>query len=175
MSQLLTDGEIDAALAELPHWHRAGQSLVRTIEAPTFPDAIALVDRVAVVAEEANHHPDIDIRWRKVTFALSTHSAGGITESDPALARRIDEEHGARVCSHPFVLPLTSSGCEDHDDVDGEDTDHVDGAEPGERSGTFDIPDRVLRRTQYPRNADQRDRGPARGDDAAPSDRAKGP
>ncbi|BDB59520.1 MULTISPECIES: 4a-hydroxytetrahydrobiopterin dehydratase [Rhodococcus] len=92
MSQLLTDGEIDAALAELPHWHRAGQSLVRTIEASTFPDAIALVDRVAVVAEEANHHPDIDIRWRKVTFALSTHSAGGITESDPALARRIDEE-----------------------------------------------------------------------------------
>ncbi len=50
MSQLLTDGEIDAALAELPHWHRAGRSLVRTIEAPTFPDAIALVDRVAVVA-----------------------------------------------------------------------------------------------------------------------------
>ncbi|MBS9373305.1 4a-hydroxytetrahydrobiopterin dehydratase [Rhodococcus sp. B50] len=92
MSQLLTDGEIDAALAELPHWHRTGQSLVRTIEAPTFPDAITLVDRVAVVAEEANHHPDIDIRWRKVTFALSTHSAGGITESDPALARRIDEE-----------------------------------------------------------------------------------
>ena len=81
-----------AALAELPHWRRTGQSLVRTIEAPTFPDAIALVDRVAVVAEEADHHPDIDIRWRKVIFAASTHSAGGITESDLVLARRIDEE-----------------------------------------------------------------------------------
>ena len=92
MPPLLTDGEIDAALAELPHWRRTGQSLVRTIEAPTFPDAIALVDRVAVVAEEADHHPDIDIRWRKVIFAASTHSAGGITESDLVLARRIDEE-----------------------------------------------------------------------------------
>ncbi|UYP20939.1 4a-hydroxytetrahydrobiopterin dehydratase [Rhodococcus sp. Z13] len=92
MAQLLTDGEIDTALADLSQWHRAGDALVRTIEAPTFLDAIALVDKVAVVAEEMNHHPDIDIRWRKVTFLLSTHSAGGITASDPALAHRIDQE-----------------------------------------------------------------------------------
>lgn len=91
MAQLLTDGEIDAALSDLPQWRRAGASLVRTIEAPTFPEAIALVGEVAVVAEELDHHPDIDIRWRKVTFALSTHSAGGITASDPELARRIDD------------------------------------------------------------------------------------
>ncbi|MFD6857411.1 4a-hydroxytetrahydrobiopterin dehydratase [Rhodococcus sp. NPDC060086] len=90
MAQLLTDGEIDAALSDLPHWHRAGDALVRTIESPTFPDAITLVGRVADVAEEANHHPDIDIRWRKVTYSLSTHSAGGITAADPDLARRID-------------------------------------------------------------------------------------
>ncbi|MEE2035117.1 4a-hydroxytetrahydrobiopterin dehydratase [Rhodococcus chondri] len=90
MAQLLTDGEIDAALSELPHWRRAGNALVRTIESPTFPDAITLVNRVADAAEEANHHPDIDIRWRKVTYTLSTHSAGGITASDPELARRID-------------------------------------------------------------------------------------
>lgn len=90
MTQLLTDGEIDAALSELPHWHRAGAAIVRTIEAPSFPEAIALVDQVAEAAEEADHHPDIDIRWRKVTYTLCTHSAGGITESDPELARRID-------------------------------------------------------------------------------------
>lgn len=88
---MLTDGEIDTALAELPQWHRAGESLVRTIEAPTFPAAIAFVDEVALLAEDADHHPDIDIRWRKVTFTLSTHTAGGITALDPALARRIDD------------------------------------------------------------------------------------
>jgi 4a-hydroxytetrahydrobiopterin dehydratase len=90
MAQLLTDGEIVAALSELPHWHRAGDALVRTIESPTFPEAIALVNRVAEAAEESNHHPDIDIRWRKVTYTLTTHSAGGITASDPEFARRID-------------------------------------------------------------------------------------
>lgn len=99
MAQLLTDGEIDTALADLSQWHRAGDALVRTIEAPTFLDAIALVDKVAVVAEEMNHHPDIDIRWRTVTFTLTTHSAGGLTERDFALAARIDQaaaRHGAR-------------------------------------------------------------------------------
>ncbi|WP_068163373.1 4a-hydroxytetrahydrobiopterin dehydratase [Rhodococcus phenolicus] len=94
MAELLSDTEIDAALAALPGWSRVGNSLVRTIESATFPDAVALVSRVAEVAEEANHHPDIDIRWRKVTYTLSTHSAGGITASDPALARRIDSLAG---------------------------------------------------------------------------------
>jgi len=94
MAQLLTDGEIDAALSDLPHWHRAGDALVRTVESATFPEAIALVGRVAEAAEEVNHHPDIDIRWRRVTYSLSTHSAGGITAADPALARRIDELAG---------------------------------------------------------------------------------
>ena len=91
MAQLLTDGEIDAALSELPHWRRSGAALIRTIEAPTFPDAIALVDKVAEAAEESDHHPDIDIRWRKVTYSLCTHSSGGITESDAEMARRIDQ------------------------------------------------------------------------------------
>ena len=94
MAELLSDTEIDAALAELPGWTREGNSLVRTIESATFPNAIALVSRVAEAAEEANHHPDIDIRWRKVTYTLSTHSAGGITASDSALAHRIDSLAG---------------------------------------------------------------------------------
>ncbi|MFD6673853.1 4a-hydroxytetrahydrobiopterin dehydratase [Rhodococcus zopfii] len=94
MADLLSDTEIDAALTGLPGWSREGNSLVRTIESATFPDAIALVSRVTEAAEEANHHPDIDIRWRKVTYRLSTHSAGGITAADPALARRIDSLAG---------------------------------------------------------------------------------
>ncbi len=57
---------------------------------PAFRDAIKLVDQVADAAEEMNHHPDIDIRWRTVTFTLSTHSMGGVTDLDISLARRID-------------------------------------------------------------------------------------
>jgi 4a-hydroxytetrahydrobiopterin dehydratase len=59
---------------------------------------IAIVDDIAVVAEELDHHPDVDIRWRKLTFTLSTRSKGGVTERDLELARRIDgiaERHGA--------------------------------------------------------------------------------
>ncbi|MGK8522289.1 4a-hydroxytetrahydrobiopterin dehydratase [Nocardia asteroides] len=87
---LLSDIEIAEALTELPDWTRSGNTLVRTVEAPTFPAGIELVRRVAEVAEEADHHPDIDIRWRKVTFRLSTHSAGGLTALDVALAHQID-------------------------------------------------------------------------------------
>lgn len=90
MAELLTDTEVAEALRALPHWERDGNAIVRTVELPTFPDAVALVDRVAEIAEARNHHPDIDIRWRRVTFVCSTHSAGGITELDAALAREID-------------------------------------------------------------------------------------
>ncbi|MGY1900573.1 4a-hydroxytetrahydrobiopterin dehydratase [Nocardia gipuzkoensis] len=87
---LLSDTEIAEALTELPDWIRSGDNLVRTVQAPTFPAGIELVRRVAEAAEEADHHPDIDIRWRKVTFSLSTHSAGGLTALDVALAHEID-------------------------------------------------------------------------------------
>ncbi|WP_137726224.1 4a-hydroxytetrahydrobiopterin dehydratase [Prescottella subtropica] len=90
MAELLSDPEIDSALTDLPHWRRDGASLVRAIESAGFPAAITLVDRVAEAAESLNHHPDIDIRWRTVTYTLSTHSAGGITTADLELARRID-------------------------------------------------------------------------------------
>ncbi|QBJ97740.1 4a-hydroxytetrahydrobiopterin dehydratase [Rhodococcus sp. ABRD24] len=91
MAEILPDAEIDTALTNLPNWRRADGALVRTVESASFPDAIALVGRVAEAAESADHHPDIDIRWRRVTYSLSTHSAGGITKLDLALARRIDE------------------------------------------------------------------------------------
>jgi 4a-hydroxytetrahydrobiopterin dehydratase len=90
MAELLSESDITAALADLPKWQREGTSLTQTIECPDFPAAIAFVDRVAVVAEEADHHPDIDIRWRTVTFTLSTHSEGGLTGLDVTLAHRID-------------------------------------------------------------------------------------
>ncbi|RDI52988.1 4a-hydroxytetrahydrobiopterin dehydratase [Nocardia mexicana] len=87
---LLTDDEIATALGELPDWTRTGNSIARTIEAPSFLAGIELVRRVAGAAEAANHHPDIDIRWRRVTFTLSTHSEGGLTRLDAALAQEID-------------------------------------------------------------------------------------
>ncbi|NLE81218.1 MAG: 4a-hydroxytetrahydrobiopterin dehydratase [Rhodococcus sp.] len=90
MAELLSDGLIDTALAELPDWHRSGDSIVRTVESPSFPEAIALVVKVAEMAESAGHHPDIDVRWRKVTYTLSTHSSGGITQRDLDLAAQID-------------------------------------------------------------------------------------
>ncbi|KAA0022616.1 4a-hydroxytetrahydrobiopterin dehydratase [Antrihabitans cavernicola] len=87
---LLTDSELSDGLADLPDWTRSGDSISRAIEAPTFPDAIELVRKVADEAETAQHHPDIDIRWRTVTFVLSTHSDGGLTAKDLALAATID-------------------------------------------------------------------------------------
>jgi 4a-hydroxytetrahydrobiopterin dehydratase len=78
-------------LDELPEWDGDGTQITRTVQLGSFMDAIAVVDRVAVVAEEMDHHPDIDIRWRTLTFRCSTHSAGKVTDRDFALARRIDE------------------------------------------------------------------------------------
>jgi 4a-hydroxytetrahydrobiopterin dehydratase len=86
----LTDAEIAAALERLPGWAREGSAIVRRYTFPAFAEGIRFVDRVAVLADAADHHPDIDIRWTTVTMALSTHSAGGITAKDVALAGRID-------------------------------------------------------------------------------------
>jgi 4a-hydroxytetrahydrobiopterin dehydratase len=75
----------------LPEWEDDDTAITRTVQLGSFMDAIAVVDRVAVVAEEMDHHPDIDIRWRTLTFRCSTHSAGKVTDRDHELARRIDE------------------------------------------------------------------------------------
>jgi 4a-hydroxytetrahydrobiopterin dehydratase len=92
MADLLDDAAISAALDDLPGWERDGDALVRTAKLPSFPAAIEVVDRVAEIAEERNHHPDIDIRWRTLLFRCSTHSAGGITALDVDLARAISEQ-----------------------------------------------------------------------------------
>jgi 4a-hydroxytetrahydrobiopterin dehydratase len=88
--RLLSATELHAALAERPHWGVRGGVLVRSVEAPTYAAGIALVDAVAAVADEVDHHPDIDIRWTTVTFLLTTHYKGGITTNDLDLADRID-------------------------------------------------------------------------------------
>jgi len=89
MADLLDDDAVTEALHELPDWTRDGDALVLTAQLPSFPAAIAVVDRVAETAETADHHPDIDIRWRTLTFRCSTHSAGGITDKDVRLAGAI--------------------------------------------------------------------------------------
>jgi 4a-hydroxytetrahydrobiopterin dehydratase len=90
MRQKLSDLEIQRALGGLAGWSRRGDALVKTYAFDKFADGIAFVGRVARVADEMNHHPDIDIRYTKVTMSLSTHDAGGITQSDLTLAQRID-------------------------------------------------------------------------------------
>ena len=72
-------------------WPEVDDGLEREIEFESFPAAIAFVDRLAAVAEAENHHPDIDIRYRRVRVRWTTHSAGGITERDRELAARTDE------------------------------------------------------------------------------------
>jgi 4a-hydroxytetrahydrobiopterin dehydratase len=90
MSELLGDDAIAQGIAGLTGWQRDGDNLVRTVELADFPQAIEVVDRVADLAEQHNHHPDIDIRWRTLTFRCSTHSAGGITAADLNLAGGIN-------------------------------------------------------------------------------------
>ncbi|MDH2429050.1 4a-hydroxytetrahydrobiopterin dehydratase [Sphaerisporangium sp. TRM90804] len=94
----LDDAAISARLSEVPDWRREGDEIRRTVKAPDFRTAIAIVNDVAEQAETLNHHPDIDIRWRTLHLALSTHDAGGLTEMDFKLAGRIDAiaaDHGA--------------------------------------------------------------------------------
>jgi 4a-hydroxytetrahydrobiopterin dehydratase len=87
---VLSDAELTESLAALPGWGRDGDVIEKTYELPTFPAAIAFVRQIADRAEAANHHPDLDIRYRKVRVALSTHDEGGITEKDVALATEIE-------------------------------------------------------------------------------------
>lgn len=90
MPELLSDENLGKALGTLPDWRKDGGALARTVELASFPQAIQVVNRVAEIAESDNHHPDIDIRWRTLTFRCGTHSAGGITSLDVSLAEEIN-------------------------------------------------------------------------------------
>jgi 4a-hydroxytetrahydrobiopterin dehydratase len=86
----LTAKQIKDALPTVPQWRRKAQVIMRTYEFKDFPAAIKFVNTVARLAEKAWHHPDIDIRWNKVTLALTTHDEGGLTGKDFALAEKFD-------------------------------------------------------------------------------------
>ena len=85
----LTADEIHTQLADLPGWQGDPAGLRRSVQFPDFPTAISAIAEVAEVAEEIGHHPDMDVRWRTITFALTTHDAGGVTQLDVELAHRI--------------------------------------------------------------------------------------
>jgi 4a-hydroxytetrahydrobiopterin dehydratase len=91
MVALLDDGAVEQWLAAHPEWRRDGACIARQVDCASFPAAIELVGKVAEVAEDRDHHPDIDIRWRTLRFVLSTHSEGGLTEKDLDLASVIDD------------------------------------------------------------------------------------
>jgi len=89
--EVLEPAVVDIALFERAiGWRREGGELVKKAKRNGFTGALAFVNEVGALAEAANHHPDIDIRWDTVTLRLSTHSAGGLTEKDLALAAQID-------------------------------------------------------------------------------------
>ena len=87
----LSQTEIDKKLQATKGWLQVGNALRRKFTLKTFPAAIEFVNRIARAAEKANHHPDIDIRYNVLEIGLSTHSEGGITEKDFALAQEIDK------------------------------------------------------------------------------------
>lgn len=86
----LSPDEVSAALLGLPLWSGDGEGIRRSIQLPGFADAVAALVRIGFVAEQLDHHPDVDLRWRTVHLTLVSHSAGGVTELDLELARRID-------------------------------------------------------------------------------------
>jgi 4a-hydroxytetrahydrobiopterin dehydratase len=86
----LSPDELDAFLMSAPAWAMESGELVRRATAGSFPEAIEWVVAVAEAAERADHHPDIDIRWRTVSFRLTTHDVGAVTSLDSDLAREID-------------------------------------------------------------------------------------
>jgi 4a-hydroxytetrahydrobiopterin dehydratase len=88
----LSDSEIQVALSTLPGWQIMNGTLTKTYQLADFPEAIALVNGAAELAEAQRHHPDIDIRYTKVTFGLVTHDEGGITEKDVRLAKDIEAQ-----------------------------------------------------------------------------------
>jgi len=90
MTDKLNDESIDGWLNGRTGWKRSGNELIKRFDFPSFRDAIVFVNRVATLADEFDHHPDIDIRYSTVRLSLTTHSADGLTEKDLKLAEGVD-------------------------------------------------------------------------------------
>lgn len=94
MAKRLADDEVAQWLEARSGWERHGDEIGKRFERASFADAISFVVRIGFLAEAVNHHPDLDIRWRTVAVALTTHDSGGLTDLDLALAASIDEAAG---------------------------------------------------------------------------------
>lgn len=88
----LSPKQIRAEMESVPEWTRQGKAIFRVFQFEDFPSALRFVNRIGRLAEKAWHHPDIDIRWNKVTLKLTTHDEGGLTEKDFALASQFDRK-----------------------------------------------------------------------------------
>ncbi len=114
MAGKLTDESIEGWLKGRSGWKGKDDTLVKDFECNSFLDSIIFMNRVAALADEYNHHPDIDVRPKRVRVSLSTHDAGGLTQEDLAMAERIDEARAARYStpsskqSSPGPGPLSS-------------------------------------------------------------------
>ena len=108
---LLTEAEIAASLPSIPGWRREAEELVRTFRCDTFRAAIALVTRVADAAEAADHHPDIQINWRRVTFRITTKASHGLTAKDVAYTFTRDIRPGSTELADntAYVANITSA------------------------------------------------------------------
>ena len=100
MKKALTLIEIEDVLRAHPEWNLNDGKLVREWTFPNFPEAMAFVNRIAAIAEDAGHHPDIDIRYNRVLLSLVSHDAGGITERDATMAGRITAELASHATSN---------------------------------------------------------------------------
>jgi len=96
MARKLNEESISDWLEAHPKWEREGDLIRKTVKFDSFRDSIVFVNRLATLADQADHHPDIDIRYNEVTVGLSTHDAGGLTEKDTKMAEKIDHASGSR-------------------------------------------------------------------------------
>ncbi|MEM9016357.1 MAG: 4a-hydroxytetrahydrobiopterin dehydratase [Verrucomicrobiota bacterium] len=90
MAELIEEEELEGLLKKLPEWDHEEKTIVRVVEFDEFMEGIDFVNAVAEIAEESEHHPDIDIRWCTITVSLTTHDAGGLTELDIDVAKKVD-------------------------------------------------------------------------------------
>ena len=86
----LSEDEIEVRLGELEGWRREGDAIVKEFQLDDFVGSVDFINRVAPVAEEMNHHPDLKVSWNKVEVSITTHSEGGLTDNDFELAKSID-------------------------------------------------------------------------------------
>jgi 4a-hydroxytetrahydrobiopterin dehydratase len=91
---ILSESDVQQALAGLPGWERSGSAIQRIFQFADFVAAMRFVNEVAAAAEQANHHPDIDIRYSKVVMSLISHDSGGVTKRDIRMAERINQIAG---------------------------------------------------------------------------------